>query len=143
MAKNELERINQEIKNNNYNHILKSCEKVYKKGVLYTNHNSFRRYNPYTSNFEKIGENEVLEMFNNIFYNNWGHFKNIDLIKKHIPKIDVKLLDNFSNYLQSNDETDKAKKDFKKVLEIIKEFKWGVIYGIWRKIKRINNQTLS
>ena len=35
----------------------------------------------------------------------------------------VKILDNYSNYLHGKDKTNKAKSDFKKVLDIIKQFK--------------------
>ena len=123
MTKKELNEINQKIKQDNFKHIKKSCNKLFRKGIIFTNHNSFRRYNPYTSNFDKISENEVLEMFNKVFYNNWGSYNNLTLVKKHILKVNVKILDNYSNYLHGKDKTNKAKSDFKKVLDIIKQFK--------------------
>jgi len=123
MTTKELNEINQKIKNNNFYHIKTSCEKIFKKGIIYTNKNSFRRYNPYTSNFDNINESDVLKMFNNVFYNNWGNYNNLNLIKKHIPKINVKTLNNYSNYLHGKDKTNKAKTDFRKILEIIKQFR--------------------
>ena len=123
MTTDDLNEINQKIKNNNFIHIKKSCDKIFKKGIIYTNKNSFRRYNPYTSNFDKISDNEVLEMFNKVFFNNWGNYNNLNLIKKHIPKVNVKTLTNYSNYLHSKDKTNKAQTDFKKILDIIKQFK--------------------
>ena len=123
MTIEEVSEINSRIKTDNFDYIKSSCKKLLEKGVVYTYDNTFRRYNPYTSNFDKISENEVLEMFNNVFYNNWGNYNNLMLVKKHILKVNVKILDNYSNYLHGKDKTNKAKSDFKKVLDIIKQFK--------------------
>ena len=119
----ELQTINQRIKNDNFRYIKRCCGNLFKRGVIYTNHNSFRRYNPYTSNFDKISDKEVLEMFNNIFYNNWGNFNNVELVKKHSRIVNMKTLENYHNYLNNNDRTDQAKNDFKKIVNMIKLFK--------------------
>lgn len=123
MTKDELNKINRKIKNNNFHYIKKGCEKLIEKGVVYTNYNSFRRYNPYTSNFDKISDKEVLEMFNNVCYNHWYNFNKLEIVKKHILRINVQTLENYYSYLQGNNKTDKAKKDFENVLKIIKKFR--------------------
>lgn len=123
MTIKEVSEINSRIKANNFDYIKSSCKKLLKKGVVYTYDNAFRRYNPNTSNFDKISDMEVLEMFNHIYYNGWSNANNLDLVKKHSLKIPVKTLENYYNYIQGNDETTQAKKDFKKVLNIIKQFK--------------------
>lgn len=123
MTKEEITEINNRIKTNNFQYIKSSCKKLLKKGVVYTYDNAFRRYNPDTSNFDKISDKEVLEMFNHIYYNGWGNFNNLDLVKKHSLVLPVKVLDNYYNYLQGNDKTKKAKNDFKRVMAIIRLFK--------------------
>ena len=123
MTIEEVSEINSRIKTDNFDYIKSSCKKLLEKGVVYTYDNTFRRYNPYTSNFDKISDKEVLEMFNHVYYNGWGNANNLDLVKKHSLKIPVKTLENYYNYLQGNDETKKAKNDFKRVMAIIRLFK--------------------
>ena len=123
MTMEEISEINNRIKADNFAYIKSSCKKLLEKGIVYTYDNAFRRYNPNTSNFDKISDKEVLEMFNHIYYNGWGNYNNLNLIKKHSLAIPVKVLDNYYNYLQGNDETKKAKEDFKRVMAIIRQFK--------------------